>query len=325
MAEPEPEPREVWFPGEFTTYHLFRGRIPITYTNQRGDVSTAHCEPPFDKIFSFPITRVVHMTHSHEKDKIWDIDNQTAHFKPKFKCAHDTFKASEWMQDCYLFSQVDDRSPVLPGKYVWFGMKPSFPVDDDFEPHVDLSDVEWASERSRYGPWVFDLLYSDFINIYQHRITEYHPGERVSFRIGGTLRYRHEICYVVVVTHTGDELHSSFPIVRFRDKPILFSEDLTTPPCFYPWCVPVTKKGYLWSELADWDHVVFAVHCDWRGTFDIPGRSLIPLGEPYDLFDDVPFDEWKYIHGLCVKTLPKPSWVCLQAEKEYRRCRARRH
>ena len=262
------------------------------------------------------------MTHSHEKDEIWD--NQTAHFKPKFKFAHDTFKASEWMQNCYRFSRVNDGSPVLPGKYVWFGMKPSLPVDDDFEQHI--SDVEWASERSRYGPWVFDLLYSDFINIYQHRITEYHPSERVCLRIGGTLRYRREICYVIVVTHTGDRLHSNLPIVQFEAKPVFFqSENITIPPCFYPRCVPVTKEGHNRDELKDWDHVVFAVHCDWRGTFDIPGRSLIPLGEPYDLFDGVHSDEWEDIHGLFLKTLPEPSYVCLQAERKYRRCHDRRH
>ena len=317
--------REVWFPGEFTTYCPSRRQTLNTYITERGivPVTAPRWEPPFDKTFSFPITRVVHMTHSPDKDEIWD--DETARFEPQSRYSRDTVKARKSVtHNSYQYSPIYDGNHVLPGKYVWFGMKPSLPVDDDFEQHI--SDVEWArSERSRYGPWVFDLLYRDFINIYKHRITEYHPSERLCFRNGGTLRYKREICYVVVVTHTGDRLHSSFPIVPIRAKPILFSEDLTTPPCFHPRCVPVTKRGYQWSELADWDHVVFAVHCDWRDTFDIPGRSLIPLGEPYDLFDGVPFDEWEDIHGLCIKTLPDPSNVCLQAERKYRRCHGRRH
>ena len=319
--------REVWFPGEFTTYCLSRGQIPNTYTTERGIVPVAapRWEPPFDKTFSFPITRVVHMTHSPDKDEIWDDEIETAQFEPQSKYSRDTFKARKLTHNLYQYAPIYDGNKVLPGKYVWFGMKPSLPVDDDFEQHI--SDVEWASsEGSRYGPWVFDLLYRDLINIYKHRITEHHPRERVCFRNGGTLRYRNEICYVVIVTHTGDMLHlNNFPLISSRAKPVIFSEDLTTPPCFHPRCVPVTKKGYTWNELVDWDHVVFAVHCDWRGTFDIPGRSFIPLGEPYDLFDGVPFDKWERIHGLCVKTLPEPSCVCLQAEMKYRRCRGRRH
>ena len=42
-------------------------------------------------------------------------------------------------------------------------------------------------------------------------------------------------------------------------------------------------------------------------------------GEPYDLFNGVLCEEWGKIHGLCVKTLPEPFYVCLQAEEEYRR------
>ena len=327
MAHPD-DFSEVWFPGEFTTYHPSRGQIPNTYTTERGTVPVAgpSWEPPFYKTFSFPITRVVHMTHTPEKREIFrefcgNPPLRIAQFKPQPKFSRgNTFK---YMQDSQSFVPLDLSSIVLPGKYVWFGMKPSLPVDIDFEQLI--SDVEWASKRSRYGPWVFDLLYHDLINIYEHYITKYHASEQVCFRIGGTLRYRCEICYVVIITHTGDEYHSKFPMVPFRAKPIFFSGDLTTPPRFYPQCVPVTKVGYTWDYLKDWDHVVFAVHCDWEGTFDIPGRSLIPLGEPYDLFDGVPFELWGGIHGLCIKTLPRPSQHCLLAEMEYRQCHERQH
>ena len=331
-----PDFSEVWFPGEFTTYHPSRGQIPNTYTTERGIVPVAgpSWEPPFDKTFSFPITRVVHMTHTPEKLEIFReifrefCDNpdlgpplRIAQFKPQPKFSRgNTFK---YMQDSQSLVPLNFSSIVLPGKYVWFGMKPSLPVDIDFEQLI--SDVEWASKRSRYGPWVFDLLYHDLINIYEHYITKYHASEQVCFRNGGTLRYRCEICYVVIITHTGDEYHSKFPMVPFRAKPIFFSGDLTTPPRFYPQCVPVTKLGYTWDHLKDWDHVVFAVHCDWEGTFDIPARSLIPLGKPYDLFDGVPFELWDRIHGLCIKTLPRPSQHCLLAEMEYRQCHERQH
>ena len=313
---------EVWFPGEFTTYCPSRGQIPNTYTTERGIVPVAGpiWEPPFDKTSSFPITRVVHMTHSLEKHEIWRelYDNspprirRIAQFKPQPKFARlNTF---QWMQGGFV--PLEDGRPVLPGKYVWFGMKPSLPVDYDFEKHI--LDVEWASKRSRYGPWVFDLLYSDFINVYEQHITVHHPSEQVCFRKGGTLRYKNEICYVVVITHTGDECHSKYPVVPFRANPVFFSGDLTTPPRFHPRCVPVTKTGYTWDNLKDWDHAVFAVHCDWEGTFNIPGRSLIPSGEPYDLFNGIPVEEWNGIHGLCVRTLPNPSYLCLQAEMKYR-------
>ena len=312
---------EVWFPGKFTTCCPSRGQIPNTYTTKRGIVPVAGpgWEPPFDKTFSFPITRVVHMTHSPDKDEIWRevCDNppiRIAQFKPQHKLARlNTF---QWMQDLHGFVPLEYGSPVLPGKYVWFGMKPSLPFDIDFERHI--SDVEWASKRSRYGPWVFDLLYRDLINVYEQYVTVHHPSEQVCLRNGGTLRYRKEICYVVVITHTGDECHSKYPVVPFRANPVFFSGDLTTPPRFHPQCVPVNKMGYTWDNLKDWDHVVFAVHCDWEGTFDIPGRSLIPLGEPYDLFKGIPVQEWNGIHGLCVKTLPDSSYLCLQAEMEYR-------
>ena len=244
---------------------------------------------PFKKLFEFPITALVHNTHTEEKEGICQKRDGKARFKANEKLSRPT---TIKMRNGWDFIEKGEK--LLPSKYVWFSMKPTLPEDREFN-KKDYN-VPYVNGTTFYGPWSFTFDYSKLISSYKKHIQNHSdPGKRdatVVLRNGGTLKYQREICYVVIVTHSKDTLHKNtrYPIIENEEVLTITKQqhgDMSLPMCvFHPRCTPppfVPKgsppppnwAGYNWAQLGYYDHVVFAIHCDWEG--EIKFKSEVKL------------------------------------------------
>ena len=306
------ENEERLYVGQFTI-----DKLPISYTDEdavhnglprRGVPMTA----PFPRTFGFKINHIVHSTHSYEKVGICQLKqgNPKACFVAKPKRKSKFCKRScrlSYNDDQWIEEETIGTNP-LPGNYVWFSMKPTLPEDEEFKKaHYPVSYVQ--NDTSFYGPWAFTFGYSELIEAYEQHLPD---DAHVLLINGGTLIYKREVCYVVIVTHSHDETHDdeTFPTIMTTDEVLELSGDYTCPPTFHPRCVPPPYPcdvkdpeqrrwiGYDWKQLGHYDQVVFAVHCDWDGnSFEIE----LPDGQPECYFDYNPENILAYsrFHPIC--------------------------
>ena len=79
-------------------------------------------------------------------------------------------------------------------------MKPDLPKDRNFNP--DHYPVPYVDGTTFYGPWSFTFEYRQLIRNYRKNIPE---GTHVVLRKGGTLMFKREVCYVVIITNSNDK------------------------------------------------------------------------------------------------------------------------
>ena len=313
---------EIFYLGNFPEKLL-----PNTYTDQfPNDLPKYSCpsEAPFKKLFEFPITALVHSTHTEEKRSICQKQDGYARFKANPKLPKSTasrklqYSNDEWKE----YPIIEE---LLPGKYVWFSMKPTLPEDPEFrKADYNVCYVDGTSSY-QYGPWSFTFDYRKLITTYKEHIENHSdPKKRdatVVLRNGGTLVYQDEICYVVIVTHSKDGTiydNEYYPITQ------QYQDALDVPITeFHPKYIPLTRNGYSWDALKHYDHVAFAINCDWEGEYDTDKVSgdddvvllekkmapifkiTLPPGEPHCYFEDfkyVPNAGWTLrFHTICFR------------------------
>ena len=311
--------------------------VPITHTDEFPNEIPKFGEPsraPFKKLFEFPITALVHNTHTEEKEGICEKRDGKARFKANEKLSRPTIKMNS-RKNGWRETPIEKDEPLIPGKYVWFSMKPTLPEDSEF--NKENYNVPYVNGTTFYGPWSFTFDYSWLISSYREHIKKHSdPSKRdatVVLRNGGTLTYKKEICYVVIVTHSKDMLHLD------HEYPII-DDVLTTPNIiFHPRCIPPPFLnnddqnwtdypdwlGYKWKELGHYDHVAFAINCDWEGEITevklwdyeevAPANGgvgeeppifkiKLPPGEPHNYFEDCEDDSkeaYSEYHPICLK------------------------
>ena len=199
---------------------------------------------------------------------------------------------------------------VLPGSYVWFGVpEMSSPQSAVLNEHEFL---HYWTQESVYGIHSFVVDMHTLIAAYRKQIAN---GGQVVFRCGGTLMYTSEVCYVVIVTHEGDNVHDNLPPITSP-----FAADDQSPRCDWSRLLNqnghCTKKGYAQffphhvkvDPSSFWDHVAFAFHLPTRATLSIPQKDLIGGGP-------LPTK-----HTWCHKfrrVTDKSSEMCAEEEAEY--------
>ena len=315
---------ETLYVGKFTVH-----KVPITHTDKfPNDLPKYNpnkpSQAPFQKLFEFPITAVVHNTHTKEKRAICQKQDGNARFKANPKLARSKSRKLYYAKDRWNEEPIEKGEELIPGKYVWFSMKPTLPKDPEFD--KEDYNVCYVNGTSFYGPWTFTFDYSQLIRAYKEHIENHSdPNKRdaaVVLRNGGTLMYQKEICYVVIVTHSKDTMHDNlhYPILQQYD------DMLTTPYCvFHPRCLPppfVPKcsrppqnwAGYDFQKLGHYDQIAFAINCDWKDEVTIcskanPVEELTPVfkiplppGEPHCYFEDCEDDTEKAycdFHPIC--------------------------
>ena len=198
----------------------------------------------------FPLQRVpitaksfCHVTHEQPAYEIIQNNNGKTYFifKPKSK------QGKQGSGETYVICNPTDQPPteettyryltsterVFPGYYIWWSIN-----NDDYYPSSYLEDYYYFSppftSSSRYGNVKFSGYIMQLLRCYQEAYAKVNPLPRIQFRCGGTLRYKHEICKVVIMCTDAHPLpEDEFPRmwqghdIRYgRDRKITFVRPL---------------------------------------------------------------------------------------------------
>ncbi len=200
---------EVRFPGEFRPQHPWHKKW---------------VEFPDDTLSAtIPIYRLVHITHPTEARHIEQVRKQVRNrqykFIPKVKYGK-SYRYEGGFGESYeqigddTFEKILDTDLVLPGYLSWWGIDVRDWYDNGcqllqsvLEESVNGRYVPGylaAEPESPYGSVAFSIQLSDILSDYKKARNI--RGARVCLKVGGTLRYRKEICYVVIVCSKDDNL-----------------------------------------------------------------------------------------------------------------------
>ena len=218
---------EVFFPGEYTQITC-GGTYPQNGWSKVAEPLKRY--PIFNGIEKtiIPILKVRHVTHSEQAG---DIRRANYSFKPKPKFGkEETYKKIAEN----MFQKIEHDERVIEGDLSWWGVDThSWYHSDD----VRLHSKEFASAAtalrskrifvspfmsklpaSPYGRCGFIVGFKDLLRYYQESRTDIaNVRDRTLFlRIGGTLRYRYEICYVVIVCTKQDKELEHYPSLYTR-------------------------------------------------------------------------------------------------------------
>lgn len=224
---------EVFFPGEYTQITC-DGTYP---QNGWSKVATPLKQQPiFDgkEKTTIPIVKVRHATHSEQAG---DIRRANYSFvpKPKFGKEYDSKEEGTYKKVSEnTFQKIEHDERVIEGNLSWWGVDThSWYHSDDVQLHgkefasaatilrserIFVSPFMSKSPASPYGRCGFIVGFKDLLKYYQESRTDIvNTSDRALFlRIGGTLRYRHEICYIVIVCTKYDEELESYPSLYTR-------------------------------------------------------------------------------------------------------------
>ena len=228
------------------------------------------------------------MTHNREAASIRSsVKNQQCYtFKPAAKLGKqygddrfplgETYRHLQWM----TFSKVDrsQDDPVFPGYYSWWGLSTTeesgqnlLSITKRTYVHVEMAEFTAFPPKSRYGNNVFTIGFRELLLNYKYSRTDiqerYCQGD-IYLRVGGTLRYKYEICYVVLVCLQQDHGFDDFNTIDGQDiinhnglvqrgKVVDYQQ---TPEFKARYIVSsMRNQSYDWERFS-WEQVVFALY-----------------------------------------------------------------
>ena len=124
------------------------------------------------------------------------------------------------------FKEVPTDTPVLPGKYTWWGVSVEqwyASRSEESEKFLELQQqhklrsiyvaeyLQTNPPACPYGDKVFTVDLKDLLECYVSSRTDVDDDakKKVKFWFAGTLRYRNEICYVIIVAMINDDTELS--------------------------------------------------------------------------------------------------------------------
>ena len=187
---------------------------------------------------TIPIDYVLHATHAGAAAKIRPKkDDGEYTFKPHTKCGkkyNDVVEGSYVKVGDNAFQKIWPRQSVLQGKLSWWSpvISPWQHSTDQYRAsiwkaahalktsHCYLAQYLSFDAESRSGDRGFVVPLKNLLNFYKESRTDIDKDEErvVYMRIGGTLRYRYEICHVVIVcTKRDQELKANYPSLHYSE------------------------------------------------------------------------------------------------------------
>lgn len=177
-----------------------------------------------------------------------------------------------------IFSKVPHSrdDPVFPGYYSWWGVSTKehggyLPLVTQQQEGPEISIAEFAGypPKSRYGNNAFTIGFSELLQSYGSSRTDFFDQERrhVYLRVGGTLRYKYEICYIVIVCLQQD--HNLNDLATIDTKDIIDHKGLVERGRVVDYQqTPDFKARYIVSSMSNggqyhsfsWEQVVFALY-----------------------------------------------------------------
>ena len=327
---------EVLIPNEFTPKQPW-GSFPQDKWDELSDLGArGQCYPECllnsdaDPTTHIPIYRVSHITHDEPANSIDSTLPQGYYtFKTRARLGKqgnltwdeatsyggalgETYKRIG--KDRFEQLQRSEASPVFPGYLSWWGIdvKPFYEKQKGRRLNSHINDIKRKSyyvpdylkdkPSSMYGNNSYSITFPDLLTSYQTARDD-KPGRKVQLKVGGTLLYKQEICYVVMVGLEGDEELRSMPSIgdykQFQHNGLINSEGVI----INPHKTPNFKAFFIVSswenEKFNWEQLVFTLY------FPKPEQKLSCQKE---LVQTSSVD-----HTLCISTQPPPNggkWVC---------------
>ena len=275
---------EVWNPKQFCSRHPSHRREPPLIQPWESRVR--------DNTNILPIHSLSHVTHNVEAAAI----RETSLFIPRIKTGKalgrydgspvgETFKMTYYnpSEQCDTFTRIPPDSPVLPGRISWWGISSTNCRETELGRQFRARLVE-SKERmpglveasylrdghesdSRYGNREFTVSLSNLLKNYKRSRTDCKDKE-VYLRNAGTLRYKYEICHVIMTAMEGDVADEDFPSMydepRFQDNGLIDRNgkliDSSITPGFqimHPFTQNYTKD---YRVSYSWETLVFALY-----------------------------------------------------------------
>lgn len=215
------QPREIVSGREIQGMHTEKPKrypevlFPEIFTHrQPWDVNPEFSEPQMPA--TIPIYRLSHITHSGEAQSICAAGDYTFIPKPKYGKSYqygNNGRASTYKcTDNDRYEEILGSELVFPGSLSWWGID----VRAQYEEGCKLlGSISEQKDNGRYVPGYLanptesqygDIAFSTSLSQILQDYSEARLGHQPCLKVGGTLRYRNEICYVVIVCTEEDKL-----------------------------------------------------------------------------------------------------------------------
>ena len=275
---------EIWSPGLFSDHHPLTGGPPVVQEWEDAVANNANI---------LPITSLSHITHNEQAAAIKGNDDGNFVFKPKAKFGKrmyqregsyvgGTFKKTynpDTRQD--EFTRILHNVPVFPGQISWWGISRTDCHEtgtiDDFQERLveskgnnsNLVEAHYLVPESRYGNQEFIVSLSDLMTIYKQSRTDC-TDKKVCLQNAGTLRYKYEICYIIMVAMEHDSVERDFPSIYsepiFQHKGLIDNNgklsDSSITPDFkikHPFTYSRNSEIPYWDNYS-WETLAFALY-----------------------------------------------------------------
>ena len=178
-----------------------------------------------------PVSHLCHVTHREQEEQIKKNDPVFC-FKAKRKVGK-SLNETDLEKGCYrgesyhskqgkleipdedtLYDRIPAGEEIFPDFYSWWGLYVTNPPRGDQQ---TLPNYLKNPPDSIYGTRAFVIHFHDILKSYASA-RECSPHE-ICLRVGGTMRYKHEIAYVIIVCTSNDEA-----LIRY--KPIPMDDEL---------------------------------------------------------------------------------------------------
>ena len=307
---------EVFFPNRFTI-ETHSGNAPEVFPNYPEEL----------KGITVPIKHLTHVTHDKEASEIRQDGYFEFKARKKFgktrerdgRSCGDSFRPSQ-VSVGYFF-QITDEDAVFPGYHSWWSVyleHTTLPcgiqgVLDRIEGfNTFVPDYLKYYPSSRYGN-------HSFVCNFEHLLTAYANARdieigNVCIRKGGTLRYKYEICYVLIICTDNNrdrrELADFNPLElkssQFDTNGLITANGNIRDPAaiatFHPQCGIISSAKRIGSDTNDkadkysYENIAFS--------FYFPETSMV-----VEHCDNVTIE-----HNFCIKTQPTTAegkdWQC---------------
>ena len=247
-------------------------------------------DPPLPA--TIPIYRLSHITHTLEASSISSsrgrftfVANQK--FGKCFDYADERVGVTYRYKSDNTYEKISSSALVFPGYLSWWGIDVQVLYEEEDCELLDSILEERSDGRyvpgylaedteSQYGDQAFSIKLSKILRDYSRA----RRGHTPSLKVGGTLRYLNEICYVVMVCTQEDRLDmpsitNGSPqfqsnglvdrngiVVDYRKKPSFNATSIIKSEIAGP--DPTGKNKYLYDYFS-WEQIVFAFYFPRKG------------------------------------------------------------
>lgn len=292
-----------------------------------------------------PIYSVSHITHNKGAEGISSTQSQGHYtFKPSIKRGKQDIRESYKYQDTIgislgetykqlqsgIYQKIEPLEPVFPGYLSWWGINitPFYETKEGSKLQHKIGELYYARKmyvpgylrdpsNSYYGNKSFSISFHDFLTHYKEARRD-KQGSLIQIKVGGTLLYENEICYVAIIGLEGDsDLDSMLPAGEHKHCRVFKHNGLLDPKGTVSNfdVTPIFRAAFIISRVDDldfcWEQLVFALyfpHAEQRLTLSMNSVTVESVK-----------------HDFCIRKQPPPGggkWECpneIESQAKYKR------